>query len=74
MKQSTIETKLYCPHCGTIHSIFRKTCKQKKAGHYKKFYCYKCRDTHNHIELKDCLYSEKELQEMVEVMKKEGKY
>ena len=53
MKQSATETRLYCPRCGTIHTIFRKTAKQKKAGHYKNFYCYKCAHTHNHIELKD---------------------
>ena len=49
MKQSTTETKLYCPRCGTVHTIFRKTAKQKKAGHYKNFYCYKCKHTHNNI-------------------------
>ena len=53
MKQSTTETRLYCPRCGQIHIIFRKTAKQKKFGHYKNFYCYKCKHTHNHIELKD---------------------
>lgn len=74
MKQSTTETKLYCPRCGTIHTIFRKTAKQKKAGHYKNFYCYKCSHTHNHIELKDFFYSEEELNDMVEKMKQENKY
>ena len=74
MRQSTTPTRLYCPRCGEIHSIFRKTAKQKKAGHYKKFYCYKCRDTHNHIELKEYNYTQEELQKMVEQMKKEGKY
>lgn len=74
MKQSTTETRLYCPRCGTIHTIFRKTAKQKKAGHYKNFYCYKCEHTHNHIELKDNSYSKEELDLMVEVMKKENKY
>ena len=37
MKQSTTPTQLYCPRCGTIHTIFRKTAKQKKEGHYKNF-------------------------------------
>lgn len=74
MKQMAVPTKLYCPRCGTIHSIYRKAAKQKKEGHYKKFYCYKCKDTHNHIELKDYSYTEDELLEMVEQMKKEGKY
>ena len=74
MKQSTTETRLYCPRCGIIHTIYRKTAKQKKVGHYKKFYCYKCQSTHNHIELKDYIYSKDELQQMVEEMKKEGRY
>lgn len=74
MKQTTIETKLYCPRCGTTHIIYRKMAKQKKAGHYKNFYCYRCEDTHNHIELKDNIYSQEELSQMVEDMKKEGKY
>lgn len=74
MKQSTIQTRLYCPRCGTIHTIFRKTAKQKKAGHYKNFYCYKCEHTHNHIELREMMYSQDELDEAVEQMKQEGKY
>lgn len=74
MKQSATETRLLCPRCKTIHSIFRKTSKQKKVGHYKNFYCYKCADTHNHIELKDYMYDEDEIEEMIEKMKNEGKY
>lgn len=74
MKQSATQTRLYCPRCGTIHTIFRKTAKQKKSGHYKNFYCYKCRHIHNHIELKDYNYSDEELKEMVEKMKKENRY
>ena len=74
MKQSTTQTELYCPRCGTIHIIFRKTAKQKKEGHYKKFYCYKCKSTHNHIELKeDYVYSEEELNMIIEQMKFENK-
>lgn len=74
MKQSATETRLYCPRCGTIHTIYRKTAKQKKAGHYKNFFCYKCAHTHNHIELKDNIYSQEELNQMVEKMKQENKY
>ena len=74
MKQSTTETKLYCPRCGTIHTIFRKTEKQKKFGHYKNFYCFKCEHTHNHIELRDYYYSQDELEDMIINMKQEGKY
>lgn len=74
MRQSTTPTRLFCPRCGEIVSIFRKTAKQKKMGHYKNFYCYKCKHTHNHIELRDYNYSEEELQKMINIMKKEGKY
>ena len=75
MKQSTTPTQLYCPRCGTIHTIFRKTAKQKKEGHYKNFYCYKCQHTHNHIELReDYVYSEEQLKDLVSDMKEEGKY
>ena len=75
MKQSTTQTELYCPRCGTIHIIFRKTAKQKKEGHYKKFYCYKCQHTNNHIELKDDYnYSEEQLSDLIQQMKEEGKY
>lgn len=75
MKQSTTPTQLYCPRCGTIHTIFRKTAKQKKEGHYKNFYCYKCQHTHNHIELReDYVYSEEQLKDLVSDMKAEGKY
>ena len=74
MRQSTTPTRLFCPRCGEIVSIFRKTAKQKKMEHYKNFYCYKCKHTHNHIELRDYNYSEEELQEMINIMKKEGKY
>ena len=75
MKQSTTPTQLQCPRCGTIHTIFRKTAKQKKEGHYKNFYCYKCQHTHNHIELReDYVYSEEQLKDLVSDMKAEGKY
>lgn len=74
MKQHTTETRLFCPRCRTIHSIYRKTAKQKKFGHYKNFYCYKCKHTHNHIELKNFNYSEEDLDKIIEEMKKEGKY
>ena len=75
MKQSTTETRLYCPRSGQIHIIFRKTAKQKKEGHYKKFYCYKCQHTHNHIELRENKnYSQEEINDLINRMKEEDKY
>lgn len=71
---SATETHLYCPRCETIHTIYRKTAKQKKFGHYKNFYCYKCQHTHNHIELKDNVIDKDELNLLVDQMKKEKKY
>ena len=69
------ETKMLCPRCGTIQTILRKTAKQKKYGHYKKLYCFKCKDTHNHIELKDHeIYNQEEINHLIDKMKKEGKY
>lgn len=72
---SFIETKLLCPRCGEVHIIYRKTAKQKKVGHYKKFYCYKCKSEHNHIELNpNYEYDADTLVAMIEEMKQKNKY
>lgn len=74
MASPTTETMLYCPRCRAIHVIHRKTSKQKKAGHYKNYYCFKCKSTHNHIELRDLIFEQEVLDQMVEEMKAQGKY
>lgn len=69
------ETHLYCPRCGTVHVIFRKANKLKKEGHYKNYYCYKCKHEHNHIELKtNYCYDADTLGELVCEMKAAGKF
>jgi DNA-binding transcriptional regulator YhcF (GntR family) len=73
-KQNVVQTFLLCPHCNTVHSIFRKTNRQKLIGHYKKFYCYKCKEERNCIELKNNTISTEELEEIIMQMKEEGKY
>ncbi len=56
MKIPFKSTKLVCPKCGTVNTICRKRNKQKKAGHKKWLWCYKCKDTINHIELGNKFY------------------
>lgn len=48
-----IQTAIQCPICGTVSYIFRKAGKQKKAGHLKKMYCFKCKRDINQVEIKD---------------------
>lgn len=75
MKKVTIKTQLLCPRCRTITPIFRKEAKQRKEGHYKNFYCYVCKSTHNHIELKlNKYYTEEEKEKLIEQMKTDNKY
>lgn len=70
----TVETKLLCPRCRTITTIFRKKSKQKPKGHYKKLYCYVCKTTLNHIEIKNSLYTDKEIEKLIQEMKECGRY
>ncbi len=46
-----IQTAIQCPICGNISYIFRKAGKQKKAGHLKKMYCFKCKQDVNQVEI-----------------------
>lgn len=52
-KRAVVQTKLVCPKCGNKVEIFRKENKQKKFGHKKLLWCYKCKRMINHIEIKD---------------------
>ena len=47
-----IETFLECEICGNKTSIQRRMANQKKKGHIKHLYCYKCKERTPHIELK----------------------
>lgn len=73
-KIRVVQTNLLCPHCSTIHSIYRKMNKQKQVGHYKKFYCYKCKEERNCIELKNNQINKEEIEDIILKMKEENKY
>lgn len=59
IKRKVVQTKLICPNCGNEVEIFRKENKQKKFGHKKILWCYKCKRMINHIEIKDEMMEEK---------------
>lgn len=44
-------TDLLCDVCGNKTTIFRKKSKQKKQGHTKHMWCYKCKETTAHTEI-----------------------
>lgn len=48
-----VQTAIQCPECGTVSYIFRQAGKQRKAGHLKKLYCYKCKKDVNQVEVRD---------------------
>ena len=53
MKRAAVITELECENCGAIIPISRKCSKQKKDGHYKHIWCYKCKEETRHVERKD---------------------
>ncbi len=55
MKTKTILTNLKCLECGNIQPIQRRKSLQKKIGHIKTMYCYKCKKRTQFYELKDLL-------------------
>jgi hypothetical protein len=75
MAKKIIQSKLLCPRCRNYTTIYRNAAKRKHEGHYKKIYCYTCKSTHNHIELKtNYNYTEEEIEILIEQMKKENRY
>ena len=72
-EMNVLSGMLYCADCGQKMYLCRSS-KQKKAGHYKNYYCFKCKSTHNHIELRDLIFEQEVLDQMVEEMKAQGKY
>ena len=52
-KKKFVNTKLICPICNNMTSIYRKVNKQKKFGHRKWLYCWKCKKITNHFEIRD---------------------
>lgn len=56
MGKRTKETFLKCPECDNVVTIHRRRSKLKVKNHIKDLYCYKCKDTTKHIELKEDLF------------------
>lgn len=53
MRKRTIETRLICPECGNIQTIFRLSSRKKSFGHLKMLWCFKCKKRINHFELRN---------------------
>lgn len=51
-KLTYVDTYLECCECGNILKIWRYYSRQKEVGHIKHMYCYKCKETTPHKELK----------------------
>lgn len=48
-----VPTTLECKDCGNVQEIQRKRGSMKKEGHIKSLWCFKCKSTTYHKELKD---------------------
>lgn len=69
--KKNIATRLLCPICRTYTTIQRNAARKKKEGHYKKLYCYVCKETHNFIELNNN-YTDEEIERLIdELMNRE---
>lgn len=63
MQYKCTKTYLECYYCDNLVSIWRVDGRQKKRDHVKHLYCWKCKITTPHIELKEWGLFEKELLE-----------
>lgn len=52
-KKNYVDTYLECCDCGNVVKIWRYISRQKEKGHIKHLYCYKCKNTTPHKELKN---------------------
>lgn len=59
-RTKTEQTFLICSQCNNVFTIFRKVNRQKKDGHIKHLWCFKCKEVTAHIEDKK-LYGFKEI-------------
>ena len=50
--RKAIQTTLICPECENKVTIWRKENRQRKFGHRKYLWCWKCRKITNHFEIK----------------------
>jgi len=49
----TVPAHLKCGECNNPVQIFRKRHRMKEKGHVKHMWCFKCKETTAHIELKE---------------------
>lgn len=63
-RTSTLPTYLNCEVCNNTVPIFRKRHKMKEKGHVKHMWCFKCKDTTAHIEVKEEAFYPAWLREM----------
>lgn len=49
----TAKTHLICSDCGTIYPMIRVKAMQKKDGHIKNLWCYRCKEVKPHVENKE---------------------
>ena len=52
-RQQMVPSKLICPDCGAIFVIQRRMGEQRKLGHTKHLYCFKCKETRGFLEIQD---------------------
>ena len=53
MCNNFIESDFYCTQCGNRGiPVQRKKGQEREAGHLKKLYCLRCKETVNHVEVK----------------------
>lgn len=47
--RAVIQTRLLCP-CGNMQTIWRRANRQRRAGHHKPLWCFKCMKRTLHTE------------------------
>lgn len=55
-KIRTAATQLQCEKCHNVQTIHRKRSKMREKNHHKHLYCFKCKETTKHIEVKEDVY------------------
>lgn len=53
-RQNVVMSEFYCTQCGNKgFPIWRRTGREREAGHLKKIYCLTCGEQTNHVECKE---------------------
>ncbi|AMQ66570.1 ribosome associated inhibitor A; zinc finger domain [Bacillus phage Shbh1] len=55
-KTKTAPTHLKCPKCNNTQTIYRKRSKLRGKNHIKHMYCFQCKETTGHIEVKEDIF------------------